>query len=303
MIPNRLPAAVAANVSHKTGWSDHRTRRIDGGAVTTPDGTRYAIAISFRTPSESDFWEGGPDWARYASCEVYNVIADAHQTCTRSGDPAAIVNHTAVPIGSLNSASVERDRLRVRGWALDRDAGADPIDVLISVDGRTVAMVTADRLKTSIQRRHHMGNYHGLNAELSADLSPGSHQVCATAINDSAGGSHRSIGCRTVTIPADHPPTGRLKGARITSTAVIAWGWAKDADTTGPIEVKLTLDGSKLKRIDADLGVNGHAFKLRLRRTVAPGEHQVCAIALNYRRAGPNRTIGCQTVVAPDGGA
>lgn len=302
LVPNRLPAGVAADVSHKAGWNNQRTRRIDGGVVTTPGGTRYAIAVSFRTPHESEYWGGGADWARYASCEIYNLIAGTNTTCTRTGDPAAIINHSAGPIGSLKSASGERDRLRVSGWALDRDAGADPIDVRISVDGHTVATVTADRLKTSIQRRYRLGNYHGFRSEFAVKLPRGSHRVCATAVNDSAGGGNSSIGCRTITVSADHPPTGTLLGANAKPDSIIAWGRAKDADTTEPIMVKLTLDGTKLKIIKADRGTNGHRFTLRLHRTVAPGEHRICAIALNYHHEGPNRTIGCRTVVVPDDG-
>jgi len=302
MITPRLPAAVAENVAHKAGWNLAHTRRIDGGVVTTPGGEQYAIAISFRLNEYQTFyWNGGArDWGRYASCEVYNVMAGTTRTCTKSGDPYEIINHTATPFGALTWASAERDRLRVGGWSLDRDAGADPIDVRITVDGSTVDTILADQLKTSVHDLHGMGNYHGFQATLDVDLSPGSHQVCAIGINDSSLGSNRTVGCKTITVPADHPPIGNLATARVKKDRVIAGGWAKDLDTEGPIEVKITLDGGKVRLIDADRGDGGHGFWLTIAWPLSVGEHEICAIAQNFEGAGPNRFIGCETVTVPD---
>lgn len=301
LIPNRLPAAVAAEVAHKTGWSDGGgNRRIDGGVVTTPGGIEYAIVISFRAGSAESFDGGAADWARYSSCEVYNLIAGTGHTCTRTGDPYEIVNHTTAPIGALNKASAERDQLRVGGWALDRDAGAGPIDVRITVDGAAVGTIVADRLKTLVHDKKGMGNYHGFKAALDVDLSPGDHRVCAVAINDSAMGSNHTVGCKTVIVSDDHPPVGNLATAMVRKDRVIAGGWAKDADTAGPIDVKITLDGSRLRLIQADRGGGGHGFWLSVSVPLPVGEHEICAIAQNFEDGGPNRTIGCETVTVPD---
>jgi len=300
LITNRLPAAIAAGVAHKTGWSDAgRNRRIDGGLVITPDGVEYAIVVSFRAGSLEAFHGGAADWARYASCEIYNVIAGTGHTCTRTGDPYRIVNHTTAPIGALNTATAERDRVQVGGWALDRDAGAGPIDVRITVDGATVGTITADRLKTAVHDRRGMGSYHGFKAALDVNLSPGDHRVCAVAINDSALGSNRSIGCKTVVVPEDWPPAGILRKAFINGTHLVVKGWAYDRDTPGPIEVKITVDGEWAAKIRADRGSTGRVFRTALSIHLAAGGHTVCAIAINHENAGPNRSIGCLVVEAP----
>ncbi|MCJ7725514.1 MAG: class A beta-lactamase-related serine hydrolase, partial [Acidimicrobiia bacterium] len=277
LITNRLPAAVAAGVSHKSGWNGDtsaylKSRRIDGGVVTAPNGVRYAIAVSFRTPYPAQVDAGGANWARYASCEVYNVIAETGHECTRSGDPASIRNHTLAPIGSLSWARAERDQLRVSGSALDRDSGADPIDVRITVDGTAVGTITADLLKTSVHHQHGTGNYHGFGGEFAVKLSPGPHQVCAIAINDSGTGSNPTVGCRTAKVPDDYPPIGNLPRARLDGTRIVARGWAEDLDTEGPILVRLLVDGRKIQTIRADRGAGGHVFLVRRIVHLEPGD-------------------------------
>ncbi len=306
LIPNRLPSGVASGVSHKAGWNGGtstypKSRRIDGGVVTTPDGTRYAIAVSYRTSIVSQVDGGGADWARYASCEIYNVIAEADRTCTRTGDPYSIVHHTAVPIGSMYVASAERDRLRVRGWALDPDAGAGPIDVRITVDGTKVGTITANRLKAAVNRKYQMGRYHGFGANLAVDLTPGPHRVCAVAINDSGTGSNPTIRCRTIDVSADYPPIGRITRVRVNGNRIVVRGWAQDPDTASPIRVKVQIDGKKFRTVETGLGAVGRAFRVVRSWSLTPGTHRVCARAYNFEGAGPNRTIGCKTITQPAG--
>jgi hypothetical protein len=195
--------------------------------------------------------------------------------------------------------TADRESLRVRGWALDRDAGADPIDVRITVDGTSLGTVTADRLKTSINRRYGLGNYHRIRATFDVELPVGDHRVCAIGLNDSAAGSDTTLGCKTVTVRENRPPVGALTRVRVESNLVVAVGRAKDPDTSQPVRVKIKLDGKKIGIVTADRGTNGHHFKLRVHRTVAQGEHRVCAIAIDPE--GPNTRLGCETATVPDG--
>lgn len=300
LIITRLPAEVAAGAAHKAGWPDVATdRRIDGGLVTTPAGVMYSIAVDFKTTDSASFFGGAADWARYASCEVYNVIAGTDHDCTRRGDPESIRNHTRAPIGWLASASAERDRVGVTGWALDRDAGAEPMDVRVTVDGVTVGTVSADRLKTAIHSRHGTGNYHGFRAEFPTALSPGAHEVCAIGINDSGTGPDPTLGCKPVVVPEDYPPIGRLTRAWINGSSIVARGWAEDPDTGDPIRVKVTVDGNKVRTVVADRGARGHGFLVTLFRPLTPGEHTVCAVAYSPESGGPQRDLGCRTVTRP----
>lgn len=303
LIVPRLPDAAATY--YKSGWlrgdiDNPSRRRLGGALITPPSGAGYAIGIAFQARTNTTFYDTGIRFSQYASCEVYNLIAGTDRTCTRTGDPYEIISHTTAPIGALTMALAERDQLRVGGWALDRDAGADPINVKITVDGGAVGTIVADQLKTSVHDLHGLGNYHGFKATLDVELSPGDHQVCAVAVNDSEAGSNRTIGCKTVTVSEDHPPVGNLATARVKKDRVIAGGWAKDADTEGPIEVKITLDGNRLRLIQADRGDGGHGFWLSVSTPLSTGDHEICAIAQNFEDGGPNRTIGCETVTVPD---
>jgi hypothetical protein len=298
LIVNRLPSAVAAGAAHKSGLNYGRTRRIAGGLVTTASGRRYAVAIAFRTLYSPDFWGGGLDWARYASCEIYNAVEGTHHECTRSGDPASIREHAAIPVGRLASAAGERDQLRVSGWAFDPDAGADAITVRIAVDGEPVGSLTAGLRKGWIHERYGTGRYHGFAGTLDLDLSPGGHEVCAVGVNDGAGPDR--AWCRTVEISPDHPPRGSLKAVDVEVGRLVAHGTAADADTAGPVKVKVFLDGERIRKDTADRGGTGRRFTSPARLPLTPGEHEVCAVALNHEHAGPNRGIGCITVEVPD---
>jgi len=304
LIPNRLPGSVAVAVPHKSGWSDaNRSRRVDGGLVTTPGGITYAIAVAFKAESGYSDYGGAPNWARYASCEVYRLMAEEEIVCTRSGDPASIRENTTAPIGSLTRAHAQRDRLRVSGWALDRDAGAAPIRVRVTVDGARVGTITADRLNLRVHERHGLGVRHGFAADLDVDLTPGSHRVCAVARNDSPAGPHHRLGCLRVTVPRDHPPVGNLGSVRYEEGWIVAGGWARDADTTEPIRVRVVIGGERLGAVQARRGISGDRFRLRAQAPPLPGDHQVCAVALNHGAAGPNRLIGCRPLSIPNGPA
>ncbi len=302
LIVPRLPAE--AGTYYKSGWlygdpNNPSRRRIGGALITTPSGTDYAIGIAFQARNSTTFGDTGIRFTRYASCEVYNLIAGTGHRCTRRGDPYEIVNHTTAPIGALNTAAAERDQVRVGGWALDRDLGADPVDIRIKVDGDTIGTIVADQLKTSVHDLHGMGNYHGFDATLDADLSPGEHEVCATALNDAPTGVNKVIGCKNVIVSEDWPPAGNMTKAFIDGTRLIVKGTARDEDTPGPIEVKIQVDGIWAAKVSADRGVSGDRFRAVFQAPLAAGDHTVCAIALNHEGAGPNRNIGCRVVESP----
>ncbi|MCB2224895.1 MAG: hypothetical protein KQH83_12065, partial [Actinobacteria bacterium] len=240
-------------------------------------------------------------WSRYASCEVYNVIAGTDVTCTRTGDPRAVVQHTAPPEGKLLKAVSRRGRLRVKGWALDPDAGADPVEVVITADGAVVGTTVADRQRTALQRTYGLGNFHGFVDSFVAGLSPGGHTVCATALNDSGKGPDTPLGCVDVVVddPDGYPPQGALTYAAADGDVVVARGRARDRDTVAPIEVRLLVDGEDLATVLADRGAKHHKFKVRARLALDPGDHEVCAVALNYGDVQPDTPIGCLTVTVP----
>lgn len=301
LLTPRLPADVAENAPHKSGWlyGDLETpsrRRIHGGLIITPDGIRYAVAIAVQAATDYGYSSGSVAFARYASCEIYAAVSGTSPRCTRSRDPAVIVDHAAKPIGSLNRALAERDRLRAAGWALDRDVAPHPVDVRIRVDGEKVATVTADLPRPAIGRRYGLGEDHGMWADVTVALTPGEHRVCAIAVNDGKG-RNTEIGCETVVVDPDWPPVGALKRASLDGDRLRVSGWAKDRDTDAAIDVYIKVDGDWVGTVTADRGRGGHGFGAELELDLGDGDHRVCAVAVNADD-GPNRPIGCLAVSA-----
>jgi len=86
LIP-RLPDGT--EISHKSGVKSSVEVRIDGGVITAPDGSRFAIAIALQAPWGT-YVGGSRRWSAYAACVItFAVMATAH-TCGRSGDPTAL---------------------------------------------------------------------------------------------------------------------------------------------------------------------------------------------------------------------
>jgi beta-lactamase class A len=91
-----LPATVRTTVMHKGGWlppgTSERGTLNEIGIVTTPKGTRYAVAILARRKSDPatatptgpdvDYWGKHAGFVKHASCEIYRAIAgDALLKC------------------------------------------------------------------------------------------------------------------------------------------------------------------------------------------------------------------------------
>jgi len=212
-IVSRLPAEVAASAAYKSGWLplgrewqlpdtpdgpgeiiilEGRGVSTGAGIITVPDGPSYVIAVA---AFDGRSWGGMTSWTEYASCVVYSVIAETPRTCARPGDPQAIALHAAAPAGALTGAWSRYGFLVVDGWAADPDAWWSSTLVRVTVDGVSFGGIVpatpgnaAHLARPSFRRM------------LLAEMTPGTHQVCATARND-GGGAPVPIGCRMVTVP------------------------------------------------------------------------------------------------------
>jgi len=86
LIP-RLPPGT--EISHKSGVKSSVEVRIDGGVITAPDGSRFAIAIALQAPWGT-YVGGSRRWSAYAACVItFAVMATAHG-CGRPGDPTTL---------------------------------------------------------------------------------------------------------------------------------------------------------------------------------------------------------------------
>lgn len=94
----------------------------------------------------------------------------------------------------------------------------------------------------------------------------------------------------------DPDMTGRLESVSGTLLVTVK-GWARDPDTTGPVEVEVTIDGGSPARVRADRqrpDVGPHGFEHAL--LLVPGRHVVCVRAFNVGWGAVNPSLGCATI-------
>lgn len=243
-----------------------------------------------------------------------------HQVCVYAIDSARGPNpqigcaqvtvRNELPRGSLDSvASPAPGQLRVRGWAFDPDS-ADPINVHVYIDGKARSF-RADGARPDVARAYGVGESHGLDVTIPARA--GSHQVCAYAIDATAGPNPR-LGCADVTV-ADSPAAGGIETTSATTaragqnqalvgSSVSVSGWAWDFDVEGPVTVRLLLDGRLVRSViadqerpvtpPADRATTGFAATI----DAAVGSHSLCAEAVDP--VGGTTALGCSDIVVDD---
>lgn len=101
------------------------------------------------------------------------------------------------------SISPAKGHLRVGGWAADRDAGRNPVEVHVYVSGTGHNLGPANLPRNDVGSALGLGSGHGFDATFA--VTPGNHTVCAFAINVGAG-ANGGLGCRTVWVPDPASP-------------------------------------------------------------------------------------------------
>jgi spore germination protein YaaH len=102
------------------------------------------------------------------------------------------------PIGQLQAVRAGVRRLSVVGWAMDPETDL-PTAVVISISGIHVALLSDVNRPDVAAAYAGAGPFHGFSATVA--VSPGVHQVCASARAIGPGDPSRPIGCVTVTVP------------------------------------------------------------------------------------------------------
>lgn len=218
----------------------------------------------------------------------------------RSGDP----------FGSVDLATPRPDGMvRLQGWVIDPDTSA-PVDVHVYVDGGWGTAATASVSRPDVGNVvPGYGNAHGF--DLSVGAGAGRHEMCVYAINVGPfGTTNPLLGCRTITVAGD--PVGNLESVSATVGGIRLSGWTLDADTAGPLDVHVYVNGRWGGQVRADRNrpdvqaVYPRVGPERGFDAVIPstgGTHQACAYAINV---GPNGTtnplLGCATVTVSGNG-
>lgn len=135
-----------------------------------------------------------------ASLGTHRVCATASNVGAGSHTPLGCRTVDVVdrsPVGNFEQAVGVPGGVEIAGWAIDPDT-PDPIYLWVTVDG-IGEHVYADRNRPDVGAVFPAsGPNHGFQSVIAAN--PGSRTVCITASNVGPG-SHRSLGCRTATIP------------------------------------------------------------------------------------------------------
>ena len=286
-----------------------------GAAVAAPDGswTKQLPCLSFegpaqgcsgglidvRGPDDHHFCPAPPlvPSGEFLACPVWSSGAWRYSARISSFVERAVVG---APMGTLDQASSTLSGLRFFGWAYDPQAGTDPIEVRVDIDGVQQTLL-ADRSRPDVAAVFPFaGAAHGFEATV--QVAPGSHRVCAWALGVGPGGD-ASLGCHTVE-PLTGPPVGNLDGAIPGAGTLTVAGWAIDPDTTAPIDVHVYVDqGSFAVRADVtrpDVGAafptwgSDHGFEAVV--PAEPGPHRVCAYGIDSA-GGTNGLLACRDVV------
>ncbi|HEY5515552.1 MAG TPA: hypothetical protein VIK12_05030, partial [Pengzhenrongella sp.] len=221
---------------------------VDGSAVrgVKANRARTDIGAAFGKGDNHGYSETLPASPGAHTVCVYAIDANGGANPQLGCRTVTVTSSTANngPVGALESVTSATGTITASGWALDPDT-TDSIQVHLYVDGRAVTGLFARGSRPDIGTAYGKGDNHGYTATLAA--SPGSHSVCAYALDASLAGPNPQLGCRTITVPAaaaNHAPIGTLDVVTGGTGTLIVAGWALDPNTTDPIQVHVYVDGA-----------------------------------------------------------
>ncbi len=205
------------------------------------------------------------------------------------------------PFGALDGAARLPDHIDVSGWTIDPDTTAS-IPVHVYVDGAIAGSTLAGNARPDVGGAFPgFGSAHGFS--FSAPVGPGTHTVCAYAINAGSGNANSLLGCQTL----NSDPIGSLDAVtRRPGGDVRVEGWALDPDTAGPVQVGVFVNAqpwaSAMANDDRpdlasalDVTNTDHGFSIDLAGLTTPVD--ICVYAINVG-PGSHRILGCRSIDA-----
>jgi hypothetical protein len=201
---------------------------------------------------------------------------------------AATAPTTGSPAGNVDVVVAVPGGVQLKGWTWDPDTTAAVTVEITSSAGKVTTV--ANQLRADVAKIYPTaGSYRGWT--ITVPTGSGAQTVCPVAKNVGAG-SDRTWSCRTVTV-ADRSPSGSLDLVEATTTGVRVAGRATDPDTTGPVDVRVTVGGtSRTLGATAAAGFAGEV-------AAAPGTYEACATAVNVLH-GTDTALGCRSVTVRD---
>lgn len=256
------------------------------------------------SPSAAD---GSPRHARTMRTIGGSVaVSAALATCAVAIPAHAATSHA--PAGAIELVKGGRGGIHVNGWAVDPDTSRSAT-VRISLDGRTVASVAANKPNVVAAKRYpSLAGGHGF-----AKIQPatgGQHRVCVSALDIAPAGAKTiaatSLGCHTITVLVSPRGIVQVAPRAPRDTQIVVSGWAIDPETRIQIYVGVSVDGKAPVRTVASLdrpGLNAgfpgigthHGYSAALKASTLA--HKVCVTGYNVLQ-GRNRSLGCVTTPA-----
>jgi hypothetical protein len=226
-----------------------------------------------------------PEGSHYLCVKAYNVGLGANHTIDCR---SRTVSYS--PAGAISTLTQAPGGIHLTGWAADPDTSA-AINVRITADGATLGTTTAQ--SSGVRADHSFVKTYRLP---DADhLAPGRHRVCAIGINAGAYGENREVACQTISL--NYNPRAAIDSVTQDSPGALVTGWATDPDTTAPVDVRISGDGTRLAVVRASRSGathSGHRFSAVVPLT--NGAHTVCVVAVNVDFGSGNSAPACSTV-------
>lgn len=220
------------------------------------------------------------------------------------------------PIGQIDSVSGGTGSITVGGWAFDRDALSEALDIHVYIGGPAGSgapgyIIKADKERADVPNVYPgVGNYHGYYDTIETEQT-GTQDIYLYAINK-GGGDHTFLGSKTVTIKKQNIPIGKLDSATGGAGIVNVGGWAYDADDVSQaLDIHVYIGGecgspnaeghiitANQRRTDVGSAYPGsgnyHGFSVDI-NTEKTGKQKVYVYAINIG-AGWNPLLGCKEV-------
>ncbi|MEQ8717705.1 MAG: hypothetical protein RIE08_08850 [Acidimicrobiales bacterium] len=252
------------------------------------------------------------------------------------GSSPASAQSGVSPEGWLDRAEAVGGGVAIAGWALDRDAPAESVNVHVYVDGAYAAGRAASGARPDVNAARGVSGNHGFGWIVPA--GPGAREVCVFALGlDAAGnenGDNPLLGCANLgggaapsapspsappsptAPPGTNSPQGWLDRADGVNGGVAIAGWALDRDAPAKsVAVHVYVDGAYADGrtaagarpdVNAALGVSGnHGFGWTV--PASPGLREMCVFILGLDATGGqdgnNPLLGCADVVVASGGS
>jgi hypothetical protein len=214
---------------------------------------------------------------------------------------SSVSAQSSAPVGYLDRVITDGSRITVTGWAADPVSPQRDVYVDIYVDGDYAETTTTGGTRPDVAAAFPTyGTDTGYNATFG--LSPGTHDVCAFAIDQDT--LNTRLGCETVTIaPTPLPPIGYLDRVITDGSRITVTGWA--ADPVSPqrdVYVDIYVDGDYAETtttggtrpdVAAAFPTYGTDTGYEVVVDVLPGIHRICAFAIDQDTL--NTRLGCET--------